>query len=126
MNPEQALKIIDGIEEVRGNLPEDGLLVEEALIDVKDASKKQVPKEPIWSYEYAEWFREKMKAAGKGLMADTKTYCCPRCKYSLVISAFVKAAKNKVYGDKYCKNCGQRISWENIPEGGTMEKANDR
>ena len=35
MNPEQALKIIDGIEEVRGNLPEDGLLVEEALI--KDA-----------------------------------------------------------------------------------------
>lgn len=24
MNPEQALKIIDGIEEVRGNLPEDG------------------------------------------------------------------------------------------------------
>ena len=40
MNPEQALKIIDGIEEVRGNLPEDGLLVEEALIDAKGALKK--------------------------------------------------------------------------------------
>ena len=30
MKPEQALKIIDGIEEVRGSLPEDGLQVEQA------------------------------------------------------------------------------------------------
>ena len=55
MNPEQALKIIDGIEEVRGNLPEDGLLVEEALIDVKDALKKQVPKEPIMIVDLNEY-----------------------------------------------------------------------
>ena len=55
MNPEEALKIIDGIEEVRGNLPEDGLLVEEALIDVKDALKKQVPKEPIMIVDLNEY-----------------------------------------------------------------------
>lgn len=116
MKPEQALKIIDGIEEVRGTLPEDGLLVEEAITDAKEALKKQIPENPIWGYAYSEWFRERMKKAGKGALADNKTYCCPSCKYSLTTSAFVKAAKDKVYGDRYCKNCGQRISWENPHE----------
>lgn len=116
MKPEQALKIIDGIEEVRGTLPEDGNLVDEALIDAKAALQKQIPKNPIWSYAYSEWFREKLKHVEKGTLANTKTYCCPICKCSLITSVLAKAAKDKVYGDQYCKHCGQHISWDNVPE----------
>ena len=83
MKPEQALKIIDGIEEVRGTLPEDGLLVDEALIDAKGALKKQIPGTPVWGYMFSDWIRDRMKKAGKGAMADKQTYCCPSCRKSL-------------------------------------------
>lgn len=116
MKPEQALKIIDGIEEVRGDLPEDGLLVDEALIDAKGALKKQIPETPVWGYMFSDWIRDRMKKAGKGAIADKQTYCCPSCKESLGQSAFVKATHGRIYGDPFCKYCGQHISWENLPE----------
>ena len=41
MKPSEAAEILEGIEEFRGNLPEDGLLVEEAVSMAISALKKQ-------------------------------------------------------------------------------------
>lgn len=47
MKPSEAAEILEGIEEFRGNLPEDGLLVEEAVSMAISALEKQEPMKPL-------------------------------------------------------------------------------
>ena len=112
MNAKEAIEIMQGVEELRGTLPEDGLLVEEALDMAIEALKKQVPEKPVMDYGFPEKIREVMICRGDKEKAEYKTDCCPVCRRPLGTSQFVKAQTGKVCGAPYCKRCGQRIIWE--------------
>ena len=91
LSPEQyALEIMNGIEEVRGNLPEDGNDVEEALSLAKKALEKQIPKKVIELNE----------------KEDESFYCldfmCPFCKNAVI---------RQPYRPRHCKHCGQKLDW---------------
>ena len=112
MDAKEALTIMQGIEELTGTLPEDGLLVEEALNLAIDALKKQIPVEPVMDYGFAEKIREAMIHRGHAEIAKYKTDCCPVCRRPLGVSRFVKTQTGKSFGDRFCKHCGQHILWE--------------
>lgn len=77
----EAIEILKGIEEVRGNLPEDGNEIEEAFIVAIEALEKQLPKKPIMT-------EDKQFAL---------CYCCN--------------GKGLLDKQVYCDNCGQKIDW---------------
>lgn len=83
----EAIEIFKGVEDVRGNLPEDGNEVEEAFYTAIEALEKQIPKKPIKdsnnSVRYIPIFR------------------CPNCNGKL--SGFGVT--------RYCYSCGQCIDW---------------
>lgn len=112
MNAKEALEIMQGVEELGGTLPEDGLLVEEALDMAIEALKKQVPEKSVMNYGFPEKLREVMIHRGDKEKAEYKTDCCPVCKRPLGTSQFVKTQTGKAYGDPYCKRCGQKILWD--------------
>ena len=76
MNAKEALEIIQGVEELGGTLPEDGLLVEEALDMAIEALKKQVPEKSVMNYGFPEKIRadagmeRRVRAQGPGLRAE--------------------------------------------------------
>lgn len=86
MKPSEAAEILEGVEEFRGNLPEDGLLVEEAVSMAISALKKQEQTKeaiPHRNYQY---------------LSD---YWC-ECGWHL-------GKKGDV---KFCADCGRRIKWD--------------
>lgn len=80
------LEILNGIDEVYGDLPEDGNDVEEALILAKRAVAKQIPKKPNRHEE--DIIRE--------------YYSCPNCLNNELDDIF----------DNYCPRCGQKLDWK--------------
>ena len=64
----EAIEILKGIEEVRGNLPEDGNEIEEAFIVAIEALEKQLPKKPI---EIKETYTSKI--------GEFRVAKCPNC-----------------------------------------------
>lgn len=79
-----ALEILNGIEDVHGNLPEDGNDVEEALNMAKNALEKQIPKSVEKTYKTSY-----MWLGGY----------CPECDCG-VTSRW-----------EYCQKCGQKLNW---------------
>lgn len=76
-----------------------------------EAMEKQIPKNPVMGYAFAEKIREVIKRTDPK-KAEIKTECCPVCGRSLGVSQFVKAQTGLRVGDDHCKRCGQAISWE--------------
>ncbi len=80
------------------------------------ALMKQLPREPVMGYAFAEKIRDRMKKINdkkSSEMAETQTDCCPICKHPLGVSQFVKAQTGLAVGKPYCANCGQAIDWGN-------------
>lgn len=84
----EAIEILKGIEEVRGNLPEDGNEIEEAFIVAIEALEKQLPKKPI---EIKETYTSKI--------GEFRVAKCPNC--------------GKEVSDRFdvCLECGQNLDW---------------
>lgn len=83
----EAAWIIEGIEEVHGTLPENGLLVEEALRMAVEALHKREPK----AYEL-----RPVKVADDGIILHDRF--CPSCGH-------------RISEVDFCPNCGQAIEW---------------
>lgn len=83
----EAAKILEGIEEVHGDLPEDGLLVEEALSMAIDALNKSEP--------MAHELKPVGVSEGGCVLYDR---FCPTCGYQISEVDF-------------CPNCGQALEW---------------
>ena len=84
MKPSEAAEILEGIEEFRGDLPEDGLLVEEAVSMGISALKKQEPMKPL---------QQEMDIDGRAITP------CGFCGEEL--------PRNILYN--FCPYCGQAI-----------------
>lgn len=84
----EAIEILKGIEEVRGNLPEDGNEIEEAFIVAIEALEKQLPKKPI---EIKETYTSKI--------GEFRVAKCPNC--------------GKEVSDRFnvCLECRQNLDW---------------
>ena len=84
----EAIEILKGIEEVRGNLPEDGNEIEEAFIVAIEALEKQLSKKPI---EIKETYTSKI--------GEFRVAKCPNC--------------GKEVSDRFdvCLECGQNLDW---------------
>ena len=84
----EAIEILKGIEEVRGNLPEDGNEIEEAFIVAIEALEKQLPKKPI---EIKEIYTSKI--------GEFRVAKCPNC--------------GKEVSDRFnvCLECRQNLDW---------------
>ena len=100
MTASEAIKIINGIEEVRGELPEDGEDVEIALMMAKDALSEVEQYRAIGTIER---FRELTEKAEPKKPRWHGHHFCPSCN-SIV---YVNCGK-----DIYCPKCGQRLDWE--------------
>lgn len=88
----EAIEILKGIEEVRGNLLEDGNEIEEAFIVIIEALEKQLPKKGI---------KEKITdGTNKGL----HKFYCPICYGNGDL-------RNKCNVGQYCSDCGQKLDW---------------
>ena len=92
LNPEQyALDVLNGIEEVRGNLPDDGNDVEESLSMAKKALEKQIAKKVIYHDN-----------------CDNETPYQARCP-----ECYEAIRKNDyLCKENWCPYCGQRIDWK--------------
>lgn len=86
----EAIEIFKGIEEVRGNLPEDGNDVEEAFYTAIEALEKQLPKKPEMRTAYND-FDERL-ICYKGF--------CPSC------GGVVESYRNES-----CHHCTQMLDW---------------
>lgn len=84
----EAIEILKGIEEVRGNLPEDGNEIEEAFIVAIEALEKQLPKKPI-----------EEKDAYTHKVGEFRAGKCPNCL----------AEVSDIFG--VCVDCGQNLDW---------------
>ena len=84
----EAIEILKGIEEVRGNLPEDGNEIEEAFIVAIEALEKQLSKKPI---EIKETYTSKI--------GEFRVAKCPNC--------------GKEVSDRFnvCLECRQNLDW---------------
>jgi hypothetical protein len=90
LNPEQyVLEILEGIEVVEGNLPEDGNDVEEALVFAKRAVAKQIPKKPNTMNDFN---------------GDEHSRC-PSCNFDLGYTVLCKDVT------VCCWKCGQKLDW---------------
>ena len=78
-----------------------------------EAMEKQIPKNPVMGYAFAEKIREVIKRTDPE-KAKSKTECCPVCGRSLGVSQFVKAQTGLRVGDSHCKWCGQAIDWTGV------------
>ncbi len=85
MTPQEAAEIMKGVEELSGDFPEDGNLVEEALSMAITALEKQVPK--------------------KVTDIHVDEYYCPSCGSE-------NMCDQKIVCDNYCPICGQAIYQE--------------
>ena len=76
-----------------------------------EAMEKQIPKNPVMGYAFAEKIREVIKRTDPK-KAEIKTERCPVCGRPLGVSQFVKTQTGLRVGDPHCKRCGQAIDWE--------------
>ena len=97
MNAKEAFKIMQGVEELRGALPEDGLLVEEALLMAIDALKKQIPMEPV-----------KSKTPRYGMGYVYHDWECPSCGGFIAFETDINGLQKK----HHCNKCGQALKKE--------------
>lgn len=105
MNQEKD-RIQNAIRHIQTAVDVDPWVVEIAV----EAMEKQIPKNPVMGYAFAEKIREVIKRTDPE-KAKSKTECCPVCGRSLGVSQFVKAQTGLRVGDSHCKWCGQAIDW---------------
>jgi CRISPR/Cas system-associated protein Cas10 (large subunit of type III CRISPR-Cas system) len=103
MTENEAKRILDGIDEVWGDLPEDGNDVEIALMMAKDALEEIQQYRAIGTVEEFKILKEKAEPKkiayqiGKNGLKHEK---CPTCGSFSVFR-------------NYCSWCGQKIDWGN-------------
>lgn len=90
----KAIEILKGIEEIKGNLPEDGNDVEEAFLVAIEALEKQLSKKPKENGMY------------RGIFKKIKAYTCPTCG-----NCCLEEMINERQNTDFCWNCGQRLDW---------------
>lgn len=111
MTNEKAIKLLMRMQEPEPYEPQITEDAFEALQMAIEALEKQTPKEPVIDFGFPEKIRAVMIRKGDVERAKYKTECCPNCRHLLGSSQFVKAQTGKVFGDKFCKHCGQAIRW---------------
>lgn len=98
----EAIEIFKGVEDVRGNLPEDGNEVEEAFYTAIEALEKQIPKKPIKdSNNSVRYIPKKPIKGSNNSVRYIPIFRCPNCNGKL--SGFGVT--------RYCYSCGQCIDW---------------
>ncbi len=107
MTEQEAINILNGIEEVRGNLTEDGDEVEITLMMAKDALREIQRYRALGTVEELREATEKQvqkkgKNISKAERGFTLRFCtCPVCEKRI----------SNIEGGNYCPNCGQAIDW---------------
>lgn len=102
MTENEARKILDGIDEVCGDLPEDGNDVEIALMMAKDALSEIQAYRAIGTVEKFKTLEEKNKPMKvKEIHCDE--YYCPSC------GSENSTSDVHTVGDNFCPHCGQAL-----------------
>lgn len=104
MTESEAIKIINGIEEVRGELPKDGEDVEIALMMAKDALEEVEQYRAIGTIERFRELTEKAEPK-KPIRMDLCT--CPSCGTHNEV--FKKRRNTVTYDIVHCWHCGQAV-----------------
>lgn len=111
MTENEAIKILTGIEEVRGDLPEDGNDVELALMMARNALEEIQKYRALGTVKQLRKAMDKQRATKPNIWGDGyddngniiyDMYDCPNCNKSYEIDY------DKHY---YCPNCGQALDW---------------
>lgn len=112
MKPQEAIPILERLQEPEAWEPQISRDAYEALELAIDALEKQIPKPPKMGYAFPKKIRAVMTFGGDNERAEAKTDCCPVCKRPLGVSKYVQTQTGLRFGDSFCKRCGQRIDWK--------------
>lgn len=115
MDIKEAIEIVEEVAEIDDSMWQYSSPYINALKTILEEVKRRVPEIPVEGYKYGDWFRKRLKEMGdKFDQADQRGSCCPNCGRSLHELDKRMTGGKILWGDNYCKWCGQAIDWDRL------------